>query len=71
MSAPYVAVKSGRYGIGAELSIDYFRDGAVVVVEVKSKKIKKLQREYHIRRRLFIEKYCRPSGWKLTEYFVK
>ncbi|HEX2986071.1 MAG TPA: DNA methyltransferase [Caproiciproducens sp.] len=27
MTVPYVAVKMGRYGIGIELSADYFRDG--------------------------------------------
>ena len=27
MSVPYMAVKSGRYGIGIELSADYYRDG--------------------------------------------
>lgn len=48
-----------------------YPDGAVVVVEVKSKKIKRLQRDYPVRRRLFIEKYCRPNGWKFKECFVK
>lgn len=27
MSVPYMAIKSGRYGIGIELSADYYRDG--------------------------------------------
>lgn len=27
MTVPYMAVKMKRYGIGCELSVDYFRDG--------------------------------------------
>ena len=48
-----------------------YPDGHVVVVEVKGTMIKKLQRDYHIRIRLFIEKYCRPNGWEFKEQLIK
>lgn len=45
-----------------------YANGVVEAVEVKHSKIRKLQRDYIYRRRLFIEKYARPNGWKFTEY---
>lgn len=48
-----------------------YADGSVEVVEVKSKFVKKMQRDYHIRRRIFIEKYARPNGWKFTEVITQ
>ena len=50
----------------ADFRLDYV-DGTVEIVEVKSKFVKRMQRDYHIRRRIFIEKYARPNGWKFTE----
>lgn len=37
------------------------------VVEVKSKAVRRLQGSYVYRRRLFIELFARPNGWKFTE----
>ena len=45
-----------------------YQNGVVEVVEVKSAAVRKLQRDYIYRRRLFIQKYARPNGWKFTEY---
>ena len=45
----------------------YFKDGTVKAIEVKGKTIKKLQREYPLKRQLFIEKYCIPKGWDFQE----
>lgn len=45
-----------------------YTNGTVEAVEVKHTKIRKLQRDYIYRRRLFIERYARPNGWKFTEY---
>lgn len=45
-----------------------YTNGTVEVVEVKSAAVRKLQRDYIYRRRLFIERYARPNGWKFTEY---
>lgn len=45
-----------------------YTNGFVEVVEVKSAAIRKLQRDYIYRRRLFIELIARPNGWGFTEY---
>lgn len=42
-------------------------DGYIKVVEVKGRVVKKLQRDYHLRRQLFILRYCIPNGWAFTE----
>lgn len=44
-----------------------YADGSVEVIEVKSKQIRRMQGSYVYRRRLFIDKYARPNGWKFTE----
>lgn len=46
----------------------YCRDGTVEAVEVKHEAIRKNQRDYIYRRRLFIDLIARPKGWKFTEY---
>ncbi|OMF70363.1 MULTISPECIES: DUF1064 domain-containing protein [Paenibacillus] len=43
------------------------KDGSVEVVEVKGRIIKKLQRDYPLRRQLFILNYCLPNNWKFLE----
>lgn len=45
-----------------------YQNGTIEVVEVKSAAVRKLQRDYIYRRRLFIERYARPNGWRFTEY---
>lgn len=45
-----------------------YQNGTVEAVEVKSATVRKLQRDYIYRRRLFIERYARPNGWRFTEY---
>ncbi|MCI2161573.1 MAG: DUF1064 domain-containing protein [Oscillospiraceae bacterium] len=47
-----------------------YRNGNIEAIETKSKAIRKLQRDYIYRRRLFIEKYCRPNGWAFREIIV-
>ncbi len=44
-----------------------YRNGQIEAVEVKAKQIRKMQRDYIYRRRLFIELYCRPRGWLFRE----
>lgn len=46
----------------------YYHDGTVEAVEVKHEAIRKNQRDYIYRRRLFIDLIARPNGWKFTEY---
>ncbi|WNS40840.1 hypothetical protein [Paenibacillus sp. MMS20-IR301] len=43
------------------------KDGSVEVVEIKGRVIKKLQRDYPLRRQLFILNYCIPNNWKFKE----
>ena len=45
-----------------------YQNGTVEAVEVKSAAVRKLQRDYIYRRRLFIERYARPNDWRFTEY---
>jgi hypothetical protein len=42
-------------------------DGTVEIVEVKSKFVRRMQRDYPVRRRVFLELVARPAGWKFTE----
>ena len=37
------------------------------IVEIKSKFVRRMQRDYHVRRRVFLEQIARPAGWKFTE----
>lgn len=62
----YQGVKYRRIIYTADFRLDY-ADGSVEIVEVKSKFVRRMQRDYPLRRRLFVEKYARPNGWKFTE----
>lgn len=44
-----------------------FADSRVRVIEIKGRAIKKLQRDYPLRRQLFIIKFCIPNGWLFEE----
>lgn len=44
-----------------------YQNGTVEVIEIKCKFTKKKSRDYTLRRRLFIDKYCRPRGWLWRE----
>ncbi len=48
-----------------------YKDGKTVAIEVKNAKIRKLQRDYIYRRRLFIDNICEPKGWDFAEYIEK
>ena len=37
------------------------------VIEMKGKVVKKLQRDYGLRKHIFISKYCIPNNWKFIE----
>ena len=47
-----------------------YADGTIEVVEVKSKQIRRMQGSYVYRRRLFIDRYARPNGWRFTEVIL-
>ena len=44
-----------------------YADGVVEIVEIKSKFVRRMQRDYAVRRRVFLELVARPAGWKFTE----
>lgn len=44
-----------------------YKDGHVKVVEVKSKYVRYAQRDYPLRRQLFLDKYCAPNSWEFEE----
>ena len=43
------------------------QNGETFVIEMKGKVVKKLQRDYGLRKHIFIEKYCIPNNWKFIE----
>lgn len=45
-----------------------FKDGSVRIVEVKGKVIKKIQREYSLKKQLFISTVCRMDGFLKKSY---
>lgn len=47
-----------------------FKDGRVRIIEIKGSTVKGLQRDYHLRRSLFIEKHCIPNGWLFEEIII-
>ena len=54
----------------ARYTCDYmieYADGAVEVVEVKSRFVRRAQRDYIYRRRLFIDLIAEPKGWRFRE----
>lgn len=44
-----------------------YADRTIEVVEVKSKQIRRMQGSYVYRRRLFVDRYARPNGWRFVE----
>ena len=65
---------AGEYGTMKLRSIRYtadfrlkYADGTVEIVEIKSKFVRRMQRDYPVRRRVFLEQIARPAGWKFTE----
>lgn len=54
----------------AHYTCDYmieYADGAVEVVEIKSKFTRRAQRDYIYRRRLFVDLIAEPRGWRFRE----
>lgn len=58
-----IRLRSIRYT--ADFRLDY-ADGTVEIVEIKSKFVRRMQRDYPVRRRVFLEQ-VRPLGWKFRE----
>ena len=66
----YMGEKLRAIRYTADFRLNY-ASGLVEIVEIKSKFVKRMQRDYHIRRRIFIENYARPNGWKFTEIITQ
>lgn len=62
----FCGIRYGNIRYTADFMLTY-RDGSVEVIEIKSRFVRRMQRDYPIRRRLFIEKYARPNGWRFRE----
>jgi len=69
-AAEYDGLKLGAIRYTADFRLDY-ADGHVEIVEVKSKFVRRMQRDYPLRRRVFLETIARPRGWKFTEIITK
>lgn len=65
-AAEFCGLKLGNIRYTADFKLTY-KDGTVEVIEIKSTFVRKMQRDYPVRRRAFIEKYARPNGWKFRE----
>ena len=63
--AEYDGVKLRAIRYTADFRLEY-ADGAVEIVEVKSKFVRRMQRDYPVRRRVFLEQ-VRAKGWKFRE----
>jgi Protein of unknown function (DUF1064). len=65
------AVQWGKIKLAAKVyTPDFvirFLDGKIKVIEIKGTKVKKLQRDYPLRRQLFLLKYCIPNDWEFEE----
>ena len=62
----YNGVKLRSVQYTADFRLTY-ADGTVEIVEIKSKFVRRMQRDYPVRRRVFMELIARPAGWKFTE----
>lgn len=62
-------IKLGAIRYTADFKLTY-NDGTVEIIEIKSRFVRRMQRDYPVRRRIFIEKYARPNGWKFREIFT-
>lgn len=45
----------------------HYADGRVEVIEIKGSKVKRLQRDFELRKHLFIVSVCQPRGWSYRQ----
>lgn len=63
----FCGIRLSKIEYTPDFVVTYADGRATEVVEVKHRKIKQLQRDYALRRRIFIEQYARPCGWAFKE----
>ena len=66
LAGQYGALKLRPVRYTADFRLVY-ADGTVEIVEIKSKFVRRMQRDYALRRRVFLEQVARPAGWKFME----
>lgn len=66
----YCGIKLSAVRYTADFRLDY-ADGTVEIVEVKSKFVRRMQRDYALRRRVFLEQIAIPNGWRFVEIINK
>ena len=66
----YCGIKLSAVRYTADFRLDY-ADGTVEIVEVKSKFVRRMQRDYALRRRVFLEQVAIPNGWRFIEIINK
>ena len=66
-----IADADDEYGLKQKVFTPDFivtwNNGSTEVFEIKGEQVKKLQRDYQLRKHIFILRYCKPQGWKYTE----
>lgn len=64
-------VKNGKELLRARIyTPDFFLEyssGKKRVIEIKDPKVRQMQRDYPLRKQLFLLKYCIPNGWLFEE----
>lgn len=62
----YCGIKLPQVRYTADFRLEYV-DGTVEIVEIKSKFVRRMQRDYALRRRVFLEQVAIPRGWRFVE----
>ena len=71
--AGLLALQLAGCGGEAQVTPDFvltYADGTVEAVEVKSKFVRRQQRDYIHRRRMFIDLVAEPRGWHFIEHIT-
>lgn len=59
-------IKLGAIRYTADFRLEW-ADGTTEIVEVKSKFVRRMQRDYPLRRRIFLENFVEQNHWKFRE----
>lgn len=62
----YCGIQLSAVRYTADFRLEY-ADGTVEIVEIKSRFVRRMQRDYALRRRVFLEQVARPRGWRFVE----
>lgn len=62
----YCGIQLSAVRYTADFRLEYV-DGTVEIVEIKSRFVRRMQRDYALRRRVFLEQVARPRGWRFRE----